>query len=100
MSATFFLKTKVRTVEDVERDIEKAELHVKSVEEELARAALSADAEQLTRLAAEHEQAKVRVETLLAGAGWLERLIKQPPPPSSLCEVCSSFQCLFLRDSL
>ena len=58
-------KVKVRTVEDVERDIEKAELHVKTVEEELAQAALSADAEKLTQLSAEYEEARARVELLL-----------------------------------
>jgi ATP-binding cassette subfamily F protein 3 len=58
-------KVKVRTVEDVERDIEKAELRVKAVEEELAQAALSADAEKLTALSTEYEEAKAHVELLL-----------------------------------
>ncbi len=59
-------KVKVRTVEDVEREIEKAEAHVKAVEDELADAALLADAAQLTRLATDYEQAGVHVEELLA----------------------------------
>ena len=59
-------KVKVRTVEDVEREIEKAEAHVKAVEDELADAALLADAAQLTRLATDYEQAKAHVEELLA----------------------------------
>ena len=58
-------KIKIRTVEDVERDIEKAEAHVKTLEEELAEAGLNADAEQLTHLSAVYEQAKARVEELL-----------------------------------
>jgi ATP-binding cassette subfamily F protein 3 len=59
-------KVRVRTVEDVERDIEKAEAHVKAVEGELSEAALLADAAQLIRLAADYEQEKARVEELLA----------------------------------
>ena len=58
-------KVKVRTVEDVERDIEKAEAHVKALEEELSDAALSADAKQLTQLSVDYERAKARVEELL-----------------------------------
>jgi ATP-binding cassette, subfamily F, member 3 len=58
-------RLKVRTVEDVERDIEKAEAQVKALEDELAEAALKADAEQLTQLSAGYEQAKTRVEELL-----------------------------------
>ncbi|GAC1356430.1 MAG: ABC-F family ATP-binding cassette domain-containing protein [Ktedonobacteraceae bacterium] len=58
-------KVKVRTLEDVERDVEKAEARVKSIEEELAVAALQADAEQLTQLSTEHEQAKAHVDQLL-----------------------------------
>lgn len=58
-------KVRIRTVEDVERDIEKAEAHVKNLEEELAEAALNADAEQLTQLSADYEQAKAREEELL-----------------------------------
>ncbi|HXX78019.1 MAG TPA: ATP-binding cassette domain-containing protein, partial [Ktedonobacteraceae bacterium] len=59
------VKLKVRTVEDVERDIEKAEAHVKELEEELANAALNADAGQLTRLSADYDQARERVDQLL-----------------------------------
>ena len=58
-------KIKERTVEDVERDIEKAEAHVKSVEAALSEAALQANAEQLTRLSADYEQAKAHVDELL-----------------------------------
>jgi ATP-binding cassette subfamily F protein 3 len=58
-------KGKIRTVEDVERDIEKAEAHVRSLEEQLAQAALVADAEQLTHLSTDYEQAKARVDELL-----------------------------------
>ena len=58
-------RTKTRTVEDVERDIEKAESHVKTVENALSEAALNADAEQLTQLSADYEQAKARVDELL-----------------------------------
>ncbi|HYX49237.1 MAG TPA: ATP-binding cassette domain-containing protein, partial [Ktedonobacteraceae bacterium] len=42
-------KIKVRSVEDVERDIEKAEAHVTLMEGELAEAARNGDAAQLTR---------------------------------------------------
>jgi hypothetical protein len=59
-------KTKARTVEDVEREIEKAEMQVKTLEEALSQAALSADAAQLTQLAADYEQARTRVDELLA----------------------------------
>jgi ATP-binding cassette subfamily F protein 3 len=59
-------KIKERTVEDVERDIEKAETHVKSVEAALSEAALQADAERLTQLSADYEQAKARVDELFA----------------------------------
>ena len=58
-------KNKVRAIEDVERDIEKAEAHVSTIEEELAEAARNADAMQLTRLSADYEQASARVEELL-----------------------------------
>jgi ATP-binding cassette subfamily F protein 3 len=58
-------KEKVRTVEDVERDIEKAEVYVRSLEEQLAQAALIADAEQLTQLSTDYEQAKACVDELL-----------------------------------
>lgn len=59
-------KNKARTVEDVEKDIEKAEAGIKLIEEQLSEAALKADAEQLRLLSEEHEQAKARVEELLA----------------------------------
>jgi len=58
-------KGKLRTVEDVERDIEKAEAHVRLLEEQLAQAALVADAEQLTHLSTDYEQAKAHVDELL-----------------------------------
>src|SRR5438874_385579 len=58
-------KIKIRTVEDVERDIEKAEARVSTLEEELAEAARNADAAQLTQLSADYEQARARVENLL-----------------------------------
>ncbi len=58
-------KVKVRTVEDVEHDIEKAEAHVKAVEEALSEAALNADAAQLTVLSADYERAKAHVDELL-----------------------------------
>jgi len=56
----------VRTVEDVERDVEKAEQQVKAIEDALAQAALQADGEQLTKLTVEYEQARQQVDTLLA----------------------------------
>lgn len=59
-------KIKVRTVEDVERDIERAEAQVKSIEEALAQAAYQADAAQLTQLTVEYEQTKVHVDELMA----------------------------------
>ena len=59
------VKVKIRTVEDVERDVEKAEAQVKAVEDALSQAALAADAEQLTTLTADYEQAKARVDELL-----------------------------------
>ncbi len=58
-------KIKIRTVEDVERDIEKAEARVSALEEELAEAARNADAAQLTQLSADYEQARVSMEELL-----------------------------------
>ncbi len=58
-------RTKARTIEDVERDIEKAEAHVKTVENALSEAALNADGEQLTQLSTEYEQAKAHVDELL-----------------------------------
>jgi ATP-binding cassette subfamily F protein 3 len=68
-------KVKIRTVEDVERDIEKAEATIRELEEELAAAALNADAEQLTQLSADYELARARVEALL---GEWERLSDTP----------------------
>lgn len=59
------VKVKVRTLEDVERDIEKAEAQVKSVEEALSQAALQANAAQLTLLSVEYDQAKAHVDELL-----------------------------------
>jgi ATP-binding cassette subfamily F protein 3 len=58
-------KVKIRTVEDVERDIEKAEALVKTLEEALSQAALKADAAQLTQLSAEYEQVRALVDKLL-----------------------------------
>jgi len=58
-------KLKIRTVEDVERDIERAEARVSALEEELAEAARNADAAQLTQLSAHYEQARIHVEELL-----------------------------------
>ena len=59
-------KARTRTVEDVEKDIEKAEARVKLIEDRLSEAALKADAEQLKQLSEEHEQAKAHVDELLA----------------------------------
>lgn len=58
-------KVKVRALEDVERDIEKAEARVKDVEAALAEAALNADAALLTQLNAEYEQERAHVDELL-----------------------------------
>jgi ATP-binding cassette subfamily F protein 3 len=58
-------KVKVRALEDVERDIEKAEAQVKDIEAALAEAALNADAALLTQLNAEYEQEKAHVDELL-----------------------------------
>ncbi|MGB8343473.1 MAG: ABC-F family ATP-binding cassette domain-containing protein [Ktedonobacteraceae bacterium] len=58
-------KVKQRTVEDAERDIEKAEGRVKAIEEALSVAALNADATQLTRLSADYDQARAHVDALL-----------------------------------
>src|SRR6266568_4559765 len=66
-------KMKIRTVEDVEGDIEKAEAHVSLLEEELTEAARNADAAQLTQLSADYERARMSVEELLVE--W-ERLSK------------------------
>src|SRR2546428_6194202 len=65
---------KARTIEDVEREIEKVEDRVKLVEKALAEAALKADAEKLTQLAAEYDQLRLQSEELLAE--W-ERLATQ-----------------------
>jgi ATP-binding cassette subfamily F protein 3 len=59
-------KGKTRSVEDVEKDIERAETQVKQIEEQLSEAALKADAAQLQQLSATYEQARARVDTLLA----------------------------------
>ena len=58
-------KVKVRTIEDVEHEIEKAEERVKALEGELSEAALRGDAAQLVQLSADYEQAKARVDELL-----------------------------------
>ena len=58
-------RVKVRTIEDVEREIDKAETRVKVLEDELAQAALDGDAAQLTQLYADYEQTKTRVDELL-----------------------------------
>ncbi len=58
-------KVKVRTLEDVERDVEKAEAQVKLVEDALSQAALAADAKQLTQLSADYEQARASLDALL-----------------------------------
>ncbi len=57
---------KVRTIEDVEKDIEQAEAHTRSLEDALSEAALQADAMRLTQLSLEHEQAKAQVDELFA----------------------------------
>ncbi len=59
-------KLKARTLGDVEQDVEKAEARVKGLEEAVARAALEGNAEQLTQLSQEYDQAREQVETLLA----------------------------------
>jgi ATP-binding cassette subfamily F protein 3 len=58
-------KVKVRTLEDVEAEIEEAEERVKSVEEALADAALNADAALLTQLTPDYEQSRAHVDELL-----------------------------------
>ncbi|WP_444542377.1 ABC transporter C-terminal domain-containing protein [Dictyobacter formicarum] len=58
-------KVKTRTLEDVEKDVEKAEAQVKSLEDALSQAALEADAEKLTQLSSDYEQARARVDELL-----------------------------------
>ena len=64
-------KKKTRTVEDVECDIEKAEAHVRLLEEQLAQAALVADAEQLIQLSTDYEEVKARIDQLLEEWGQL-----------------------------
>jgi ATP-binding cassette, subfamily F, member 3 len=58
-------RVKMRTVEDVEREIEAEEERVKNLEESLSQAALAADAGRLTQLSQEYEQAKASVDALL-----------------------------------
>jgi ATP-binding cassette subfamily F protein 3 len=58
-------KEKVRTIEDVEHDIERAEAHVRLLEDQLAQAALIADAEKLTHLSTDYEEVKARIDQLL-----------------------------------
>jgi ATP-binding cassette subfamily F protein 3 len=58
--------TKVRTIEDIEKDIERAEAHTQSLEEALSEAALQADAMRLTQLSLDYEQAKAQVDELFA----------------------------------
>jgi len=64
-SARKSTKVKVRTLEDVEAEIEEAEERVKSVEEAFADAALNADAALLTQLTADYEQTRAHVDELL-----------------------------------
>ena len=64
-SARKSAKVKVRTLEDVETEIEEAEERVKSVEEALADAALNADAALLTQLTPDYEQSRAHVDELL-----------------------------------
>src|SRR5437588_10988454 len=64
-SARKSAKVKVRTLEDVEAEIEEAEERVKSVEEALAEAALNADAALLTQLTPDYEQSRSHVDELL-----------------------------------
>ncbi|HEX3643859.1 MAG TPA: ATP-binding cassette domain-containing protein, partial [Ktedonobacteraceae bacterium] len=58
-------KEKIRTIEDVEHDIERAEAHVRLLEDQLAQAALIADAEKLTHLSTDYEEVKARIDQLL-----------------------------------
>jgi ATP-binding cassette subfamily F protein 3 len=67
-------KPKVRTVENVEREIEKVEARVKMVEEALNEAALNADGDRLTQLSTEYEQLRAQSDILLAE--W-ERLAEE-----------------------
>jgi len=67
-------RLKVRTVEDVEREIEKVEARVKMVEEALNEAALNGDAARLTQLSTEYEQLRAQSDILLVE--W-ERLAEE-----------------------
>ena len=67
-------KPKVRTVEDVEREIEKVEVRLKTVEEALNEAAFSGDGDRLTQLSTEYEQLRAQSDVLLAE--W-ERLAEE-----------------------
>ncbi|MDQ2718107.1 MAG: ABC-F family ATP-binding cassette domain-containing protein [Chloroflexota bacterium] len=58
-------RQKVRTVEDVERDIEQGEARVKAIEEALNQAALKGDAAQLTQFSSDYEQIKAQIDALL-----------------------------------
>lgn len=58
-------KGRPRTVEDVEKEIEKAEARVKQIEDQLAEAALKADAGQLQQLSEAYDQARAYVDELL-----------------------------------
>jgi len=68
-------RVKARSVEDVERDVEKAEAYVKELEDALSQAALAANADQLTQLSSDYEQAKIRVEELVAEWEQLSDLV-------------------------
>ena len=57
---------RARTVEEVEREIERVEAQVRLIEEKLSEAALKADADGLRQFFEEHEQAKAHVDELLA----------------------------------
>ena len=58
--------SKLRTVEDVEKDIERAETHARLIEETLSQAALQADATRLTQLSLEYDQARAHIDELFA----------------------------------
>ncbi|BCL79449.1 ABC transporter [Ktedonobacteria bacterium brp13] len=68
-------RVKLRSVEDVERDVEKAEAYVKELEDALSQAALTGNADQLTQLSSDYEQAKMRVEELVAEWEQLSDLV-------------------------
>jgi ATP-binding cassette, subfamily F, member 3 len=59
-------KVKIRTVDNVEKDLEHAEAIVRTLEDELSEAALQADAARLTQLSSAHDQARLRVDELFA----------------------------------